>query len=207
MIKSRSDMDFYIQEDMKRNLRIEKMTIKSWLIHRYHLFVKTNGDMAFDLLKSLRKLEYAHNCKKHSSWVGYFIYRYRQVLYARKQFKYNITLPINKVGYGLYLPHLIGGGIIVNCRSIGNYCAINSNVLLGNNKTQDKIPTIGNNVDMTTGCKIIGNITIGDNAVIAPNSVVVKDVPANAVVSGIPAKILKIKEESNNELSSTGLDI
>lgn len=52
---------------------------------------------------------------------------------------------------------------------------------------------IGNNVDMTIGCKIIGGVTIGDNDIIAPNSVVVKDVPDNAIVSGVPAKIIKIK--------------
>lgn len=54
--------------------------------------------------------------------------------------------------------------------------------------------TIGNNVDLTIGCKVIGGIKIGDNVTVAPNSVVVKDVPANAIVSGIPAKILKMKE-------------
>lgn len=47
---------------------------------------------------------------------------------------------------------------------------------------------------MTSGCKIIGGITIGSNVIIAPNSVVVKDVPDNAVVTGIPAKILKFIE-------------
>ena len=51
---------------------------------------------------------------------------------------------------------------------------------------------IGNNVDMTIGSKIIGGVTIGSNVIVAPNSVVVKDVPDNAVVSGIPAKILSI---------------
>ena len=90
---------------------------------------------------------------------------------------------------------LLGGGIVVNCKSMGNYCAINCNVLLGNKHTQEETPTIGNNVDMTTGCKILGKVTVGDNALIAPNSVVVKDVPANAIVSGIPAKILKFKEQ------------
>ena len=89
---------------------------------------------------------------------------------------------------------MIGGGIVVNCKSIGNYCAINSGVLLGNKNSQDEIPTIGDRVDMTTGCKIIGKVTIGENATIAPNSVVVKDVPANSIVSGIPAKILKYKK-------------
>ncbi len=44
---------------------------------------------------------------------------------------------------------------------------------------------------MTSGCKIIGGISVGDNVIIAPNTVVVKDVPPNAVVSGIPSKILK----------------
>ena len=48
---------------------------------------------------------------------------------------------------------------------------------------------------MTTGCKVVGKITVGNNVIIAPNSVVVKDVPDNAIVSGIPAKILKFKEQ------------
>ena len=54
--------------------------------------------------------------------------------------------------------------------------------------------SINNHVDLTTGCKTIGPISIGDNTIVAPNSVVFKDVPEGAVVSGIPAKILKIKE-------------
>lgn len=53
---------------------------------------------------------------------------------------------------------------------------------------------IGDNVDLTIGCKVIGGVHIGNNVIVAPNSVVVKDVPNNAIVSGIPAKILKINE-------------
>ena len=67
-------------------------------------------------------------------------------------------------------------------------------VLCGNKDNQDNIPTIGDNVKLYTGCKVIGNVTIGNNAEVAPNAVVVKDVPENAIVAGIPAKILRIKE-------------
>ena len=46
-------------------------------------------------------------------------------------------------------------------------------------------------VELTLGCKVIGGITIGNNVIVAPNSVVVKDVPDNSVVSGVPARTIK----------------
>lgn len=54
-------------------------------------------------------------------------------------------------------------------------------------------PWIGDNVDFGANVTCIGNIHIGDNAVIAAGAVVVKDVPANAVVAGNPAKIIKMQ--------------
>lgn len=53
---------------------------------------------------------------------------------------------------------------------------------------------IGCNVDLCIGCKVIGDVHIGNNVIVAPNSVVVKDIPDNVIVSGIPAQILKINE-------------
>lgn len=195
MIQNKQDMRFYITKDMERNLGYSKFTAKRWLLHKYRLFIKTNADMAYNYLNSLRKLEYAENCLKDKSIFGSFLYRYRVIKFARLSYKYNISIQTNTIGYGLYLPHLVGGGIVINCKSMGNNCAINGGVLLGNKHTQDEIPTIGDNVDMTTGCKIIGKVIIGDNVTIAPNSVVVKDVPDSAIVTGIPAKILKIKQK------------
>lgn len=52
-------------------------------------------------------------------------------------------------------------------------------------------PTIGDNVTIYAGAKILGNVTVGDNSIIAANAVVVKDVPANVIVGGVPAKIIK----------------
>lgn len=75
---------------------------------------------------------------------------------------------------------------------MGNNCSLNTGVIVGNNGGQDKRAIIGDNVSLTIGSKVIGRVTIGDNVVVAPNSVVVKDVPPNAVVSGIPAVIIKL---------------
>ncbi len=188
MILSKDDLNFYILEDKKRNLKF----VKNYSTLKYLfniLIVKQENYLAYRYLKNLRKYEYSINCLKGKSLFGNLVYRYRYIRYSRLSFKYDITLPPNKIGYGLYLPHIVGGGIIANVQSIGNYCAINCNVLIGNKHTG--VPIIGNNVDMTSGCKIIGGISVGDNVIIAPNTVVVKDVPPNAVVSGIPSKILK----------------
>lgn len=102
-----------------------------------------------------------------------------------------IFLTPNTIGYGFKIRHM--GNIIVNGNSMGNYCGVTMGVVVGNKDGQENRPSIGNNVSLTLGCKIIGKITIGDNVTVAPNSVVVKDVPDNAVVSGIPATILKLK--------------
>lgn len=195
MIRNKKDYEFYLQEDRKRNLKIEKFNIYTWAKYQYYLFIKHNGAIAYNYLKSLRKLELAINCKKGNSIVGKIIYRIRLIKYLRLSYKYHIYINPNTVGYGLYLPHI--SGVIVNCKSMGNYCKINCGVLLGNKHSQDEIPIIGDNVDMTTGCKIIGKVIIGNNVIIAPNSVVVKDVPENAVVSGIPARILKYIDNSD----------
>jgi len=74
---------------------------------------------------------------------------------------------------------------------MGNYCVANSGVVVGVKTGVDNAPIIGNNVELATGCKVIGKVVIGDNAIVAPNSVVVKDVEAGTVVSGVPAKYLK----------------
>lgn len=96
------------------------------------------------------------------------------------------------MGYGFRATHL-NGGIIINCESMGNYCIVNSGVVVGVKTGVTKAPVIGNNVELATGCKVIGNVVIGDNVIVAPNSVVIKNVEQETVVSGVPAKFLKTK--------------
>ena len=89
---------------------------------------------------------------------------------------------------GLVIQH--GYGTIIAPRSIGKNCWVNQGVTIGYTNATD-CPTIGDNVTIYCGAKVLGNVTVGDNSIIAANAVVVKDVPSNVVVGGVPTKIIK----------------
>lgn len=109
-------------------------------------------------------------------------------------FKYNLRIPLNVCGYGLTIYHLAGGGgCFVNAKSVGNYCRLQPGVLLGNaHKSEEEKPVIGDNVEFGPGAKVLGKVVVGDNCHIGANAVVVKNIPNNALVAGIPAKVVKI---------------
>ena len=179
MIRSRRDLKDDILADRDANL-LGRFWFLKWLYGNENARV-------YVYLKTLRHLEYSINTKstfKH--W-----YRF---LERRIGLKYNISIVPNTVGKGLYIPHLIGG-VIINCKAMGDYCVVNGGCVVGNKDSQDNRAIIGNHVELTLGCKVIGKVVIGDYAIIAPNSVVIKDAPERAVLSGVPAKIVKIREE------------
>ncbi|MCA0131301.1 serine O-acetyltransferase [Winogradskyella alexanderae] len=90
-----------------------------------------------------------------------------------------------KFGYG-------GIGVVIHKRcEIGRNCSIGTNVTIGGKSPHYDVPKIGNNVYMATGSKILGPITVGDNVIIGANAVVVKNIPDNCTVAGVPAKIIK----------------
>lgn len=68
---------------------------------------------------------------------------------------------------------------------------IGTNVTIGGRSGHYEVPSIGNHVEICTGSKVLGPIHIGDNTVIGANAVVINNVPDNAVVAGVPAKIIK----------------
>ena len=88
------------------------------------------------------------------------------------------------------MPHGLNGVIVSYYAKIGRNCQIMQQVTIAqaDNNTS---ATIGNNVFIGAGAKIIGNVTIGDNVKIGANAVVVSDVPSNCTVVGIPAKVVK----------------
>ena len=93
---------------------------------------------------------------------------------------------------GVVFPHPIGI-VIAKDAVIGKNCRIFQNVTIAkkNGLTKEKAPIIGDNVRIFSNACILGSINIGDNAIIGAGAVVVKDVPANAVVVGNPARVIK----------------
>lgn len=108
-------------------------------------------------------------------------------------FMYNCKVPASaKIGKGTRLGY--GGiGVVIHDRAvIGDHVMIGPNVTIGGRSGYHAVPVIGNRVDISTGAKVLGPITIGNNVVIGANAVVIKDVPDNAVVAGVPARIIRI---------------
>lgn len=119
------------------------------------------------------------------------VYYYRK--YLSISLKTGISIPKNTCDRGLTLYHY--GSIVVNAAcQIGKNCCIMNNVNIGANQGSLKAPIIGDNVELALGCKIIGKVKIGDNAKIAPNSVVIRNVPANASAFGVFAKTIKLDD-------------
>ncbi len=107
--------------------------------------------------------------------------------------------PGAKIGRRLVIDH--GMGIVIGeTAEIGDDCLIYHGVTLGGTgKDQGKRhPTIGNNVLVSTGAKVLGPFKVGDNARIAANAVVLSEVPENATAVGIPAQIVRIAGQATH---------
>lgn len=97
-----------------------------------------------------------------------------------------------KLGYG-------GIGVVIHrdCK-IGDFCTISQQVTLGGgNSRYPGVPSIGDRVYIAKGAIVFGGITIGNNVEIGANAVVNKPIPDDAVVAGVPAKIIRIKESKS----------
>ncbi len=100
--------------------------------------------------------------------------------------------PGAKIGRRFFIDH--GMGVVIGeTTEIGDDVTLYHQVTLGGTSTKKgkRHPTIGNNVVIGAGAKVLGPITIGDNCKIGANSVVIKDVPPNSTVVGIPGKIVR----------------
>ena len=139
-------------------------------------------------LKAVRSHRRAHWCYTHGLL---FLAR---LISQRSRRRTGIEIhPGAKIGKRLVIDH--GMGIVIGeTAEIGDDCLIYHGVTLGGTgkDTGKRHPTIGNNVLISTGAKVLGPITVGDNSRIAANAVVLKEIPENSTAVGIPAKVVRV---------------
>jgi serine O-acetyltransferase len=122
---------------------------------------------------------------------------FRNIFYARVGRKASIawlcpglsTLEIDcpSIGGGLFIQH--GIATLISADSIGENCWINQQVTIGYSNLTDR-PSIGNNVKIRAGAKLVGKVKVGDDATVGLNTVVTANVPDGATVFGVPGQIV-----------------
>lgn len=120
-------------------------------------------------------------------------------------FLFNCSIPAScRIGPRTYCSHRGMSVVIHKNAVIGSDCVIGTCVTIGGRgKGVDGAPVIGNNVYLATGAKVLGPVTIGDNAVIGANSVVLHDVAESATVVGIPARPLDATRAGESSKENT----
>ena len=134
--------------------------------------------------------------------ITHFLYRRKHYVFARflsERCKRKTGIEIHpgaEIGKNLFMDH--GMGIVIGETAIiKDHVTLYHGVTLGGvtDAKEKRHPTIEDNVIIGAGAKVLGNIVIGENSKVGAGAVVLKDVPENCTVVGVPAKIVKSKEE------------
>lgn len=151
----------------------------------------------------------------HAIWahrIAHWLYKKRRFIIARfisqvSRFFTGIEIhPGAKIGERCFIDH--GAGVV-----IGETCEIGDNVVLyqgvtlgGTGKEKGKRhPTIGNNVVISSGAKVLGSFVVGDNSRVGANAVVLSEVPPNSTVVGIPGKVVRLNGKRVDRLDHGNL--
>ncbi len=189
MIQSKQDLRDYLEAD---KAALGKAT-------RHKPRFKHDIVWSYEIL--LRKCEYYENCR--ADFIGRLVGKFLKFRFVSFSQKLGFSIPLNVFGKGLSIAHY--GSLVVNSNSrVGDYCRIHESVTIGVTgeaywgDQNLMAPTVGNNVFIATGAKIIGNIRIADGVAIGANAVVVKDITEpNTTWAGVPAK--KISEKGSQQ--------
>lgn len=183
MIQSKEDYEYYLEAD--RIALGEKR-------ERPHLISIWESDVIWKFQRLLRKAEYLHNCKSSGPYKIY--YKWIQYRLFRAQIKTGINIPMNVFGPGLSIAHL--GPIVINgFAKVGKNCRLHPFTTIGIDGRSGKVAMIGNDVYLSNGCKLIGDIEIGDGVVVAAGAVVTKSfLEENSVVGGYLQRRFHMRE-------------
>ena len=181
----------------------------------------TTGSIRFLLRSDLQKLSLPRiHSKGFKLWLKLLSPRFLPVLFIRLScslYKRKLTRPFAvipslfngilfglevtprcKIGKGLYLPHTFG--TVIGASQIGDDVTIFQGVTLGAKfadiiYTEESRPVIGDRVIIGAGAKVLGSLIIGDDCVIAANSLVIQSVPNNSFMIGVPAMLKNGKKD------------
>ncbi len=140
----------------------------------------------------------------------HFLFRHKMKFLARlfsqfSRFLHGIEIhPGAIIGKGVFIDH--GMGLVIGeTTEIGDNVVIYQGVTLGGTgkDTGKRHPTIKSNVMLCAGCKVLGPITVGENCKIGAQAVVLKDVPPNCTVVGVPGKVVKIDGQPVADMDQT----
>ncbi len=139
-------------------------------------------------VRAVRSHRKAHWCYEHG------LKFMARLISQRSRHRTGIEIhPGAKIGKRLVIDH--GMGIVIGeTAEIGDDCLIYHGVTLGGTGKDvgKRHPTIGNNVLIGTGAKVLGPFKVGDNSRIAANSVVLSEIPPNSTAVGVPARVVKV---------------
>ena len=142
----------------------------------------------------------AHWCWNHGlKWLGRFISHCSRWMTGIE------IHPGAKIGDRVFFDHAMGV-VVGETAEIGDGCTIYQGVTLGGTslyKGAKRHPTLGKNVVVSAGAKVLGGFEVGDNAKIGSNAVVIKPVPAGATAVGIPARIIPSKTGESADVSES----
>jgi serine O-acetyltransferase len=168
----KSDLDAVMERDPAARNRLE-------------VFLLYSG---YKAVRSHRRANwfFRHNMKFIARWIS-----------QRSRHKTGIEIhPGAQIGKGLFIDH--GMGVVIGETTIiGENCTIYQGVTLGGTgkETGKRHPTLGDNVLVGSGAKVLGPFTVGDNARIAAGAVVLNEIPADSTAVGVPAQVVKMNGE------------
>lgn len=177
MIKDKKDLKYYLAAD-KIAIGVDGKAP--------NIISKYESDVIWKFQRALRYTEYYHNCK--SKGIHRVIYKLWQYRLFRLQIKTGFGIPINVFGPGLSISHI--GTIVINgFARVGKNCRLHPMTCIGVDGHSNKVATIGDNVYISTGVKIIGDVSIADGVCLGANAVVTRSIEEeNTTWGGVPAK-------------------
>jgi serine O-acetyltransferase len=174
MIQSKADLAEYLAADLRMQ-RLDRWRATYRITQRLAWFQRL-----------LRRAEYWANCRRDP--VGRLVGAVVRLRVRRLGERLGLEVPLNVFGPGLSIAH--AGLLVVNRRArVGRNCRIHQGVTIG--ESGGHAPVIGDDVYIAPNAIIVGGVTVGDGAGIWPGAVVTRDVPADADVGGVPAKVIR----------------